>query len=271
MKLKTQLPKIYQVLLVPELLEAEVIETKATCNNCSMSPPQNKKAPFYKPDLKCCTYYPYLPNYLVGGILRDKEKLTPGLKSVMNGIIKRRQYALPIGIVAPVSYQVPFNQRKEGDFGQRADWLCPYFQKETSNCGIWEWRGGVCSTFFCQSNYGSNGLKFWGELNEYLNYVEMALMEEALVQLDFSPRQISDMLDFINRKEGDPAEMESLYLPEKKARALWNGYFDDQEGFYLKCLEITEKLDRNTFEDALGNMGKKIERTLLKKLNALKL
>ena len=49
----------------------------------------------------------------------------------MRDKIRRREYALPIGMVAPVRYQMEFNKRKENEFGQREDWLCPYFNRET--------------------------------------------------------------------------------------------------------------------------------------------
>jgi hypothetical protein len=92
----------------------------------------------------------------------------------------------------------------------------------------------------------------------------MALMEEALVMLDFSPRQISDLLEHLNRFEATKTEMKSSRLPEKKAKALWNGYYDDQEGFFKKCFQIVSKLDRKNFRELIGEPGQQLEENLRK-------
>jgi Fe-S-cluster containining protein len=261
MKLKFLLPQLYTAILPPELLALSIEEKKATCDQCAMVVGRHRGAITYAENLKCCTYYPFMPNYLIGASLQDSS-LQPSLQRDLRGIISRRRYSLPIGFLAPVRYQMEFNNRKPSDFGQRADWLCPYYDKSSNNCGIWRYRSAVCTTFYCKTSYGSGpnsaGLRFWFELSEYLTYVEMALLEEALIRLDFSPRQISDQLDYLNRKTASAAEEKSWILPEKKARFLWNGYFDEQELFFKKTLEIVTKFDRKDFNEALGDLGLKI-------------
>lgn len=264
MKLKYQLPRLYEGLLPKDILSWEPQETKATCDACLMAKPQKPENVFYKPDLKCCTYYPFLPNYSVGAILSQESLAAPSAVESIKEKIHRRQYSLPLGMVAPPNYQVPFNHRKENEFGQREDWLCPYYHREQQNCGIWRHRGAVCTSFYCRSSYGARGLRFWEQVSDYLTYVEMALMEEALVMLDFSPRQISDLLGYLNRQEATKTEMRSAALPEKKARALWNGYFDDQEGFFKKSFQIVSELDRRAFKELLGETGQELEDQLRK-------
>lgn len=259
--LRYSLPDLYHELFPREILQSRLQETKATCEAC------NWKA--YDPGLKCCTYEPYLPNYLVGAILQSQSTASSAREAVLQKIAKRR-YALPIGLTASVRYQVNFNNRKDSDFGNREDWLCPYYNHELQNCGIWKYRGAVCTTFYCQSSYGKKGLQFWKRLNDYLTYVEMALMEEVLVYLDFSPRQISDQLQFLNRKEGSATEMKALNLPEAKARKLWNGYFDEQEEFYRKSYEMVRDFDKPRFREALGEMGAELEKQLMQELRILK-
>lgn len=92
----------------------------------------------------------------------------------------------------------------------------------------------------------------------------MALMEESLVMLDFSPRQISDLLNYLNRQEATKAELKSPRLPEKKARELWNGYYDDQEEFFRKSFQIASELDRKAFRELLGESGQQLEVRLRK-------
>lgn len=267
MQLKYQLPRIYENILPREILNFSPVETKATCDTCAMSKPRHRGKIHYREDLKCCTFHPFLPNYMVGALL--KEESSTEAHRIFRDKIERREYALPIGMVAPVRYQVAFNNRQEGDFGQREDWLCPYYNKENQNCNVWRNRGVVCTTFFCKSSYGKVGLKFWEKLSNYLWYVELACLEEALVMLDFSPRQVMTLLDYHNRFDGTAAEKKSWVLPEVQSRDLWNGYYDDQEGFYRKCHEIVANLDKKSFQEMLGEQGQSLEEEIFTILPSL--
>lgn len=266
MKLRYQLPPVYQALLPREILDFAPEETKATCDTCAMSKPRHRGKIHYREDLKCCTFHPFLPNYMVGALLKEDEGAG---QKVLRSKIEKREYALPIGMTAPVNFQVPFNHRTEMEFGNREDWLCPYYDKEKQNCGVWRHRGVVCTTFFCKSSFGKVGLQFWEKLNSYLWYVELALLEEALVMLDFSPRQIIDLLDYHNRFEGTPEEMKSSFISEKKARDLWNGYYNDQEGFYKKAHDIVMKIDKKSFHEMIGEQGQSLEEDLFTHLPLL--
>ena len=271
MKLKYQLPRVYEKLLPGDLLQFSPEEKKATCDTCAMAKPRHRGKVHYREDLKCCTFHPFLPNYLVGALLL--EPANPGT-AVLQDKIARREYALPIGMVAPIRYQLEFGERKENDFGQREEWLCPYYNSENQNCNVWRNRGVVCTTFHCKSSYGPAGLRFWDQFSDYLSYVEMALLEESLVMLDFSPRQIIDLLDYLNRSEGTSAEKTSWVLPKEKAKLLWNGYFDDQETFYKKTFAIVSGLDKRSFHELLGEQGEKLLEQVFrsqKKLEEMKL
>lgn len=289
--LKNQLPSLYQKMFPKSLLAWQPNELKATCDNCAMTienQQQNqqhsqKHGPQKKPStssrkpvdvsylnhLKCCTFHPFQPNYLVGGLLETQQILPRALNAIETKI-KTRSYALPIGLLPPVPHQVEFNHRKKHEFGQREDWLCPYYEKSSNNCGIWKFRGAVCTTFFCKSSHGQKGLEFWDHMSNYLTYVEAALMEEALVMLDFSPRQISDNLNYLNRFEATPQELKMDVLPLELAKELWNGYYDDQVGFYKKCFAIVSEMNLKDFKVAMGDQGQVLEKELMQSLSVLK-
>ena len=251
------LPEFYKRILPTSVLNLEINETKATCDACI-------KVPQYEENLKCCTFHPFLPNYLIGKILRDEEKTPTFVSEVLQHKISKRQYVLPLGIVAPVSYQVEFNELKSKQFGKREDWLCPYYDKVQDRCGIWRNRGSVCTSFYCKSSHGSRGKTFWKKALDYLSYVEMVLCEEALVHLDFSPRQVSELLGYINRHQGTAAELQSDSLPLKKAQDLWNGYFDDQRAFFIKSLEVVESFDKKQMAESMGDLGANLTAQILK-------
>src|SRR5687768_9766510 len=61
-------------------------ETKATCDSCPMCEPAGTKPSrlAFRPDVKCCTYEPTIPNFLVGLALGSAEpKLAMGRASLL--------------------------------------------------------------------------------------------------------------------------------------------------------------------------------------------
>ncbi len=252
-------PPFYQNILQSQVLKVNIDETKATCNNCLRS--RDKRFSYtYKANLKCCTFHPYTPNYAVGALLKASSK-TSGIQKIETKI-ENREFALPIGLVAPFDYQFTFLNKDEEEFGNNESLLCPYYSKEQNQCSVWMYRGVVCTTFFCRSDYGQDGQKFWAVMSDYLSYVEMALAEECLVMLDFSPRDLSDQLYYLNKREFEQGEAEQKQLDVKTDKLLWNGYADKAE-FYIKCFEIVKKLDRTQFKEILGEQGLALEKEVL--------
>jgi Fe-S-cluster containining protein len=257
MAFKQVLPRVYNNFLDRKILNLDISETKATCDNCLRA--RDKRFPFsYEPNLKCCTFVPFIPNYAVGGILKEKSD---GHK-VIEKIIKENRFALPLGIFPDLDYQYRFTTKKNEHFGNREDLLCHYYDKEKNRCGIWEFRGVVCTTFFCRSDYGKSGQDLWTEMKEYLSYVEMALAEDCLVMKDFSPRDISDQLVFLNKREFSKSEKTQTTLPAKELKTYWNGYKNPLE-FYISCYELVQKQNRSTFKEILGEQGLKLEKRVL--------
>jgi hypothetical protein len=252
-------PPLYKNIINNKIFNLEVTETKATCDNCLRS--RDKRFAFaYKPDLKCCTFHPYLPNFAVGALLERNTKTLGILK--IESKISNREFALPIGIVAPFDYQFIFLNKDEEQFGNDSNLLCPYFDKNVNQCSIWQYRGVVCTSFYCRSDYGQNGQKFWAVLSDYLSYVEMALAEECLVQLDFSPRDLSDQLFYLNKREFEQEEVLQKQLSLTVDKTLWNGYADKID-FYKKCYALVQKLDRNQFKEILGSQGLELEKEVI--------
>jgi hypothetical protein len=253
------IPPLYKNILSSKILGIDVTETKATCDNCLRS--RDKRFSYtYKKDLKCCTFHPYLPNYAVGALLSLPHQ-TSGVKKLQQKI-ENRQFAFPIGVMAPFDYQFQFLTKEENQFGNDPSLLCPYYDDSAQQCSIWTYRGVVCTSFYCRSDYGQNGLKFWAVLSDYLSYVEMALAEECLVQLDFSPRDLSDQLLYLNKREFEPEETTQQQLSEVVDKSLWNSY-SDKIDFYKKCFALVQRLDRNQFREILGRQGLELEKEVV--------
>jgi hypothetical protein len=220
-------------------------ETKATCHDCLCSKPQRGALPYYRPDLKCCTFHPFLPNYEVGAILSSSE-VSNSVKDLLRKKIAQRQYALPMGIFAPVSYQVRFNNRAPEDFGNRSEFLCPYFDSQKMNCGIWRHRGSVCSSYFCVSDRGSAGLEFWQQLGDFLHVCEMVLAQDSLVSMGMPAEGIDAQLEYVNCETGTSEELSSASMSEALFRSFWTEWDGSIEEFYLSC---------NRYVNGLGVSG----------------
>src|SRR5262245_42546607 len=68
---QVSLPSLY-ARWIADLLAAPIPEeTIATCDNCVMCKPDAVTPLVFRPEVKCCTYLPQLPNFIVGRILTD--------------------------------------------------------------------------------------------------------------------------------------------------------------------------------------------------------
>lgn len=272
LKLKYIWPELYHSFFPKELLEAEIVENKATCRTCAKSPPQYKKKDHYEAHLKCCTFQPYIPNYAVGALLQDPKKRYRKVQDSLKSKIQRREFLLPIGMVAPIPYQIEFVKKKEKIFGRDENFLCSFYDDELNQCGAWEFRGAVCTTFYCFSSYGKKGQKFWSEVSDFQTYVEMALMEDALVHMGYSPRQLSDLLRYIKwdvSEKISPAQKKSWSLRSPLFKRLWGDHHDDIESFYRKCYTHVLNFNRKNYEEAMGEGGLQLEKNLIDLAQAL--
>ncbi|MBP9887250.1 MAG: hypothetical protein KBF93_13190 [Leptospiraceae bacterium] len=260
--LRNTIPEIYLNLFPKSLLDFKIEEKKATCDKCALSEGRSPDKRSYKPNLKCCTFQPFQTNYLMGQILSNKATPSEVLERI-KAKIQKREYVFPIGIIAPIPHQIQFANRKDSDFGNRADWLCPYYNRTKDNCGIWKSRSSVCTSFHCLSSYGTLGFEFWDSLSDYISYAEMALMEEVLLQLDFSPREISEQISFLNPEELLPQEKKVKFVSASFLEKIWKDYYKDEIHFYKKCYEIIQNLSERQFKKILGEQGLSIQKKVM--------
>src|SRR5262249_47245017 len=130
--LRQTLPRIYEHLLPPFFDTPAPPEPKATCSACAMCPPSNPLpgVTYFRPDAKCCTYQPTLPNSLVGAILADDD---PGMAEGRQRV--RVQIASRVGVTS--RWLAPSRKRaillrasRESSFGRSTLLRCPYFVEE---------------------------------------------------------------------------------------------------------------------------------------------
>jgi hypothetical protein len=249
--LRAKFPPVYAHLL-PELFDRPPVEeTRATCNECAMCD-KGAGAPvamaYFKPDMKCCTYFPILPNYLVGALLSDDApELREGQKRV------RARIATRIGVtpyfVAPPRKQSIMMEasRETGAFGRSRTLLCPYFEpSEKGDCTIWRHRDAVCSTFFCKYEAGLRGHQFWSAIKEYLGYVEVGLAM-------FSARGVDPEVTEpkIPRLKLTRQDLEDRPPTDEDYASYWGKWIGREEEFYVACHDFVKAMKQEDFANGV--------------------
>ena len=232
-ELRGFIPRFYHKTLPEEILRLNFSETIANCSKCPMA---GSGVEIYRPDLKCCTYYPLVLNYHVGELLSQGEQHQTEMVAEM---IRSRQYALPLGLCPPPAYQLQFSFKKAIDFGQEPGLLCPFFSK--GKCQIWEFRSSECVSFICESSYGERGRGFWGSLGEYLFAVEMTLAQNVMIEFGFDDVALDEQLNVAKLKHFETEDEVHWQLTDTKWREHWKHWSEDAFGFYLSCAERTRE------------------------------
>ncbi|MCI0613005.1 hypothetical protein L0244_08445 [bacterium] len=188
------LPPLYRR-WVDQILKQDIYsEPRATCDDCAMCtyvhPPATEDN-YFNPNVKCCSYHPPLPNYLIGAIIADDDS---SLCEVKEQFLERLMKFIitPLGLSAPYMVYL-FHMLKP--FGQYEQLLCPFYLKHSGGrCGIWKYRNSVCSTYFCKHERGAVGYRLWQKLRLMLNSAEKLLAKYCADQFPvIIPENASDI------------------------------------------------------------------------------
>ncbi len=176
--------------------------------------------------------------------------------------IAEHKFNLPLGLMAPPSYQVKFKKNKTGIFGNDENFLCPYYSIKTNNCGAWLYRGSVCTSFFCESSFKKKGQTFWHRFENYMSYLEMGLSQEVLAYRDFSPRDVNAQIEFLNVEK-------KMGLPEAKYKKLWKHYYKNEIEFYKEAARFVDELPKKQVQEVVGETGQEIKSQMMEAYKSL--
>ncbi|MBN1206843.1 MAG: hypothetical protein JXB05_18310 [Myxococcaceae bacterium] len=267
------LPNLYRNLFPTFFQGPMPVEAKATCSSCAMCEAANPLRidavdgvnRFFRPDTKCCTYHPRLPNYLVGAILADEDAAMAEGRRRIQDKIAHGVGVNPQWIKAPARYNLLYSNARQV-FGRTEALRCPYYQSQGGLCTIWRYREAVCSTYFCKYVAGADGRKFWMTLKTWLTLAEIQLSRYALLQL--LPDYVLLGKDKADASSG-PLTIEDLddkRLPEKDYAELWHPWVGRELEFYRRCFESVRALSSEEFENLLGLDGV-VEQAVLKRVH----
>lgn len=234
-------------------LPGEVSESLATCDSCAMVAPSGltrDPGPF-KAHLKCCTYFPFVPNFGLGAMLEEHGELARARirAAAQKGLL------LPLGLFAsPEQEQLVRKAGKKG-FGKREDMLCPFYDKTAMGCSMWKQRPGVCATYFCKSEREEEGLEFWSDVESYLNHFEWTLANATTWRLGFT--------------EDDAENCEAVMLTEEPGperdwlvRAAWAEWAGREEEFFKLCAQRAREITQEELSELLGDDCLQLEKSL---------
>jgi hypothetical protein len=246
MLLKEKIPTIYHTIL-SDFLEIQIPDEKiATCSSCTLC--KSDKSPYL--DIKCCNYFPNMYNYLLGGVLQEKE-LEFG-KNAIREIINSKVGTTPYGIVPGKKFTNRQNTilKKKAIFStkeENLDQKCPYY--DDGRCSVWKYRESLCVTFYCASIAGKVGDDFWSKFNQFLKLTEKKLSQYALLKLSWESENIN--LDFIDSDSFNFEDLTNeidLNLYDK----LWEEWNGREEELYIKSFNLVKSLTKEDFISILG-------------------
>ncbi|MFN0166881.1 MAG: hypothetical protein ACKV22_10665, partial [Bryobacteraceae bacterium] len=232
-------------------------EPNATCADCAMcpAPPADaaagRKAVYFNPETKCCTYVPEILNHRAGAILADTDhRMGPGRDSVIARI--RRQVAVtPLGLFKPGDYHLRY-ERHSSAFGRSKSMLCPHFDSNAAQCGIWPYRPPACLTYFCKHRRGAAGQRFWQALHRFLGALDMSLATRCAVEAGISAEALCELFP-ASGGQARPSVLspDGDVDPASYAR-LWGNWLGHEAEFYLRCAGLAETVDFLTLLTAGG-------------------
>lgn len=243
--LVSSLPAVYKDLLSPELEKPAVKEARADCANCQMcnqgTMPAEAEAVYFRPDTKCCTYHPSIPNFLVGAILKDGSPDMQDGKQRIKERIASRIGVMPYWLAPPTKYLLLYDVSRHTSFGRSAALKCPYLT-DAGLCSIWRHRETICSTFYCKFDGGEAGVAFWKTWKAYMQHVEqvLAVWSSKAIGRDLVNPLVEKTKLTVEELEDKPPK-DALYA------SWWGTWVSREEEYYVSCFNKVRSLSRRQF------------------------
>jgi Fe-S-cluster containining protein len=277
-EIRESLPALYRELLGEPFSEPIPAESKATCASCAMlegscggaaAAPLDGRSRFFRPDTKCCTFHPRLPNYLVGAILSSAGHGGDEGRRRVEARVASRVGVTPEWLHPPRAFTLLYDSAR-GAFGRAQGLRCPFYATEAGGCTIWAHRDAVCSTYFCKYEAGEDGRRFWTAVKELVSLVEIQLARAALLELapellDREPGQRTPPAAPIG-----PEDVDGAPPPTGEYAAAWGAWAGREAELYRACDGYVRALSARDLEGLLGLDGLLSRRAVRRALEAMR-
>lgn len=235
------LPKLYAELL-PEFFQSELPANKAAnCGECPMlsAPHDHGPKDRFSPATKCCTYYPNLPNFLVGAVLSSRAKVQTAGRERIRRIIRSGSGVVPAGVFRPAKWSLLMRHSRQA-FGKAESLRCPLFDASHGRCTIAPFWHSVCRTWFCKYDAGEDGRLFWAALRAFWSLLEDRLVQYVLREEGWEAEAVLAAPTHTDNLEAEDAD-------EKRPpnyRQLWGKWGGREEAFYKRAFRRVSRMTR---------------------------
>ncbi len=214
-------------------------ESGIDCADCAMSraPGQLEDGDglHFDAELKCCTYYPDLANFVVGDILAGGA--SPGREVVLARIEHGRRVS-PLGITCPPLHDTVTREHTSDQFGHSSRLRCA-FLSDRATCAIWPQREATCATYFCRFDHDAEGGAFWAELHKLLFVVEQQLAFQLMLTIDVGRQATAGLQE--PACDDDPDDFASP-LDQAERDLLWGRWSGREVDYFVATSKLVETL-----------------------------
>jgi hypothetical protein len=246
------LPPLYARWLEELSVRRPTRETRATCGDCAMCrPPHDQLVDGREWDrgLKCCTYTPNLPNYLVGAILSDETIHPHGVESIA-GRLRDVQSASPLGLASTAVNRFQEQSIRDRHFGRAPILRCAHLT-EGGDCSLWRHRNSVCSTWFCKHVRGAAGQSEWRQVRGFLEELETGLSLYLAIELGADP---DACIETLLARDAPPGRQlsQAMEVIGGRSGARFGSWRDSPEAYYRECGRRAMAMDGHAAVAAAG-------------------
>ncbi len=254
------LPRVYQRILPEWFTDPIPVESEASCLDCVMLPgeekPDHPRRTWYSSHTKCCTFFPSLPNYLVGAILSAETNDMAEGRHRVESAIAAGSGVYPHGLFPTPRQHHLYLTHGRQVFGRSHRLRCPYLDDD-GRCTIRSQRNAICSCWFCRHVAGQDGRRFWSTVKNYLLQVEQVLTLVALDRLAWPPDEVARMIT--HSPPFHPfttpltaAELDDHPPAPARHRQVWGTWTGRETEWYRNCFRVVAELDGETFARLAG-------------------
>jgi hypothetical protein len=184
-------------------------EPSLDCSNCLT----------YPSEVKCCTYEPFIPNFLIGAWIT--------YKLIDVGDLNSNLYQ-PIGRIPDFEIKRKL-LNSPSSFGSDQLPVCHFYKNQ--KCTVWPFNGARCMTYFCKSSRAQIGTQTWDKIFEKCSDHEFEIAQEVMVYAGIPNRVMHHQLEIVNCESSD-----SLILQ-------WERHFgSSRKEYYVYCYQKAKEI-----------------------------
>lgn len=254
------LPRIYRSISPDWFSDPIPVETEADCPDCVMLPgkesPDHPQRTWYNRQTKCCTFFPILPNYLVGAILAAEDAGMADGRRRVEAVIAAGNGVYPHGLFPSPRQHHLYATHGTRVFGRSVTLRCPYLN-DAGFCSIHSCRNAVCTSWFCRHVAGRDGKLFWSTVKNYLLQLEQILTLVALDRLEWPPDDVARIITHSPPYHPSPSSLTAAQLDDlppdpTRHRAVWGAWTGREAEWYRACFRMVTELDADIFASLAG-------------------